>query len=140
MQTALRYIEDAAREGAALRLGGKRTRVDSGGFFVEPTVFDAVAPDAQLSREEVFGPVLAVSRFKEPDEALALPTIRSTGSPPACGRATSISPIAPPARSRPDSCGSMDGTPATSPCRSAASNSRVSAETARFMPYTNMPI
>jgi gamma-glutamyl-gamma-aminobutyraldehyde dehydrogenase len=72
MQTALRYIEDAAREGAALRLGGKRTRVDSGGFFVEPTVFDAVAPDAQLSREEVFGPVLAVSRFKEPDEALRL--------------------------------------------------------------------
>ncbi len=72
MQTALRYIEDAARDGAALRLGGKRTRVDSGGFFVEPTVFDAVAPDAQLAREEVFGPVLAVSRFKEPDEALRL--------------------------------------------------------------------
>jgi gamma-glutamyl-gamma-aminobutyraldehyde dehydrogenase len=72
MQTALRYIEDAARDGAALRLGGNRVRVDSGGFFVEPTVFDTVAPDAQLAREEVFGPVLAVSRFKEPDEALRL--------------------------------------------------------------------
>ncbi len=72
MQTALRYIEDASRDGAALRLGGKRARVDSGGFFVEPTVFDTVAPDAQLAREEVFGPVLAVSRFKEPDEALRL--------------------------------------------------------------------
>jgi gamma-glutamyl-gamma-aminobutyraldehyde dehydrogenase len=72
MQTALRYIEEAARDGAALRLGGKRARIDSGGFFVEPTVFDTVAPDAQLAREEIFGPVLAVSRFKEPDEALRL--------------------------------------------------------------------
>ncbi|ODR98220.1 aldehyde dehydrogenase [Methyloceanibacter superfactus] len=72
MQTALSYIEDAARDGAALRLGGNRVRVDSGGFFIEPTVFDAVAPDAQLAREEVFGPFLAVSRFKEPDEALRL--------------------------------------------------------------------
>ena len=72
MDTALRYIEGASREGAALRLGGKRARVDSGGFFVEPTVFDAVAPDATLAREEVFGPVLAVTRFTDPDEALRL--------------------------------------------------------------------
>ncbi len=72
MQTALRYIEIAGREGAALKLGGKRARVDSGGFFVEPTVFDQVTPDAALSREEVFGPVLAVTRFAEPDQAIRL--------------------------------------------------------------------
>jgi gamma-glutamyl-gamma-aminobutyraldehyde dehydrogenase len=72
MQTALRYIENAAREGAALKLGGKRARIDSGGFYVEPTVFDAVTPQAALAREEVFGPVLAVTRFKEPDEAIRL--------------------------------------------------------------------
>ena len=72
MQTALRYIETAAREGASLRLGGKRTRAESGGFFVEPTVFDSVAPEATLAREEVFGPVLAVTHFMEPDEALRL--------------------------------------------------------------------
>jgi gamma-glutamyl-gamma-aminobutyraldehyde dehydrogenase len=72
MHTALRHIEGATREGAALRLGGKRTRVDTGGFFVEPTVFDKVATDAALAREEVFGPVLAVTRFKEPDEAIRL--------------------------------------------------------------------
>jgi gamma-glutamyl-gamma-aminobutyraldehyde dehydrogenase len=72
MQTALSYIEGAERDGAVLRLGGKRARVDSGGFFVEPTVFDTVAPDAPLAKEEVFGPVLAVTRFKEPDEALRL--------------------------------------------------------------------
>ena len=72
MDTALRYIEGAGREGASLRLGGKRARVETGGFFVEPTVFDAVAPDATLAREEVFGPVLAVTHFKDPDEALRL--------------------------------------------------------------------
>jgi gamma-glutamyl-gamma-aminobutyraldehyde dehydrogenase len=70
MQTALRYIEGAERDGAALRLGGKRTRVDSGGFFVEPTVFANVAPDAALAREEVFGPVLAVTSFKDVNDAL----------------------------------------------------------------------
>jgi gamma-glutamyl-gamma-aminobutyraldehyde dehydrogenase len=72
MQTALRYIEGAERDGAALRLGGKRARVESGGFYVEPTVFDKVAPGAALAREEVFGPVLAVTSFKQPDEALRL--------------------------------------------------------------------
>jgi 4-(gamma-glutamylamino)butanal dehydrogenase len=70
MQTALRYIEGAERDGAALRLGGKRARVDSGGFYVEPTVFDNVSPDAALAREEVFGPVLAVTSFKEVNDAL----------------------------------------------------------------------
>ncbi len=72
MQTALRYIDTATREGAALRLGGKRARIDSGGFYVEPTVFDQVAPEAALAREEVFGPVLAVTSFNEPDEAIRL--------------------------------------------------------------------
>ena len=72
MQTALRYIDGASREGAALRLGGKRARVESGGFHIEPTVFDEVAPQAALAREEVFGPVLGVTRFKEPDEAIRL--------------------------------------------------------------------
>jgi gamma-glutamyl-gamma-aminobutyraldehyde dehydrogenase len=72
MQTALRYIEHAAQDGAALKLGGRRVRAESGGFYVEPTVFDQVAPEMALAREEVFGPVLAVTRFKEPDEAIRL--------------------------------------------------------------------
>ena len=72
MKTALRYIEGAGRDGAALRIGGNRARTDSGGFYVEPTVFDGVSPDAALSKEEVFGPVLAVTHFKDADEALRL--------------------------------------------------------------------
>ncbi len=72
MQTALTYIASAKGDGAALKLGGGRARQDSGGFYIEPTVFDRVAPSARISREEVFGPVLAVTRFKTPEDAIRL--------------------------------------------------------------------
>jgi acyl-CoA reductase-like NAD-dependent aldehyde dehydrogenase len=42
------------------------------GFFVAPTVFAGVRPDMRLAQEEVFGPVLAISRFRDEDEAIAL--------------------------------------------------------------------
>jgi gamma-glutamyl-gamma-aminobutyraldehyde dehydrogenase len=72
MKTALRYIETAKREGGALALGGNRARAESGGFYVEPTVFDRVKPEATLAREEVFGPVLAVTRFSTPEDAIRI--------------------------------------------------------------------
>ena len=72
MQTALRYIDKAKKEGADLRLGGNRAREETGGFYVEPTVFAGVTPEATLSREEVFGPVLAITKFNTSDEALKL--------------------------------------------------------------------
>lgn len=72
MQTALRYIDTAKKEGGVLRLGGNRTRMETGGYYVEPTVFDDIDPQATLSREEVFGPVLAVTRFTETEDALRL--------------------------------------------------------------------
>jgi gamma-glutamyl-gamma-aminobutyraldehyde dehydrogenase len=53
----LTEIARAQQEGAALRLGGSRARVESGGFFLDPTVFDAVDNASQPRREEVFGPV-----------------------------------------------------------------------------------
>ncbi|MBS0235650.1 MAG: aldehyde dehydrogenase [Proteobacteria bacterium] len=79
MKTALRYIETAKREGGSLALGGKRTLEESGGFYVEPTVFDGILPENTLAREEVFGPVLAVTRFKEPDEAIGIANDTSYG-------------------------------------------------------------
>ena len=72
MKSVLRYIETAKGEGAALALGGKQVRVESGGFYVESTVFDGVGPSSTLAQEEVFGPVLAVTTFRGADEALAL--------------------------------------------------------------------
>lgn len=72
MQTALRYIEQARGEGAHLSLGGNRTRQDSGGYYVEPTVFDRVTPAHTIAREEVFGPVLAVTRFASEEDAVRI--------------------------------------------------------------------
>ena len=72
MNTVLGYIETAKKEGAGLALGGNRVRHNSGGFYVEPTVFEDVDPASTLAKEEVFGPVLAVTTFRTPDEALKI--------------------------------------------------------------------
>lgn len=66
------YIEAGAAEGARLVTGGRRLRVETGGYYVAPTVFDAVAPDMTIAREEIFGPVLATLSFKDTDEAIRL--------------------------------------------------------------------
>jgi 4-guanidinobutyraldehyde dehydrogenase/NAD-dependent aldehyde dehydrogenase len=70
LDTVLRYIESGRREGAQLVIGGNRARETSGGYYVEPTVFDAVAPRMTIAREEIFGPVLAAFRFKTVEEAV----------------------------------------------------------------------
>ncbi len=72
MNTVLGYIETARQEGAALSFGGRRVREDCGGFFVEPTIFDRVDPRSTLAQEEVFGPVLAVTSFRDPDTAFRI--------------------------------------------------------------------
>ena len=45
---------------------------DTGGYFVEPTIFGDVTPEMRIAREEVFGPVLAVMTFRTPEEAIAM--------------------------------------------------------------------
>ena len=72
LNTVLRYIDSGKSEGARVALGGKRARENTGGFYVEPTVFDAVTPRMKIAREEIFGPVLATLTFKTVDEALAI--------------------------------------------------------------------
>jgi 4-guanidinobutyraldehyde dehydrogenase/NAD-dependent aldehyde dehydrogenase len=57
---------------ASTRLGGARVRVESGGYYVEPTVFDAVRPEMRIAREEIFGPVLSTITFREVEEAIAI--------------------------------------------------------------------
>jgi len=59
-ERVMRYIEGAHAEGAQLAVGGRRVRQESGGFFVEPTVFRNVLPTARIAQEEIFGPVLSV--------------------------------------------------------------------------------
>ncbi|TPK72168.1 aldehyde dehydrogenase [Mesorhizobium sp. B2-4-15] len=64
------YIEEGSRAGAKLRLGGGSPRGLDAGYFVEPTIFDAVDPASALAREEIFGPVAVALSFDAPDEAL----------------------------------------------------------------------
>jgi len=72
MQRVLGYIEAGKSEGARLVLGGRRTLAETGGYYVEATMFDAVQPEMRISREEIFGPVLAVSEFGETSQALTM--------------------------------------------------------------------
>ncbi|MGO9803041.1 MAG: aldehyde dehydrogenase [Steroidobacteraceae bacterium] len=72
MRRVLGYIDSGKRDGASVRFGGHRVREDSGGYFVEPTVFDRVEPRMTIAREEIFGPVLSTITFKTVEEAVAI--------------------------------------------------------------------
>jgi aldehyde dehydrogenase (NAD+) len=71
-ETDLRFIEMAKKEGCRCLAGGDALTTGrlAKGFFVAPTVFDNVTPDKTIAQEEVFGPVLAVLRVNDFDEAL----------------------------------------------------------------------
>jgi acyl-CoA reductase-like NAD-dependent aldehyde dehydrogenase len=81
MRTVLGYVETGTREGARLVAGGRRADEVNGGrgYFVRPTVFDAVTPEMTIAREEIFGPVLAVLPFDGPDEAAVLANATTYG-------------------------------------------------------------
>ncbi len=66
----LGYIESGQQEGADLHLGGGRVLEETGGFFVEPTIFDAVSNEMTIAREEIFGPVLSTIGFSDEDDAI----------------------------------------------------------------------
>jgi aldehyde dehydrogenase (NAD+) len=68
------YLEVAKSEGARCILGGNVAPNPAGahGFFVQPTIFTDVRPDMRIAQEEVFGPVLAIIRFKTDEEAIRI--------------------------------------------------------------------
>jgi len=72
LERVLGYIEAGKQEGAELKMGGKRARADSGGYYVEPTVFDKVDNRMKIAREEIFGPVLSTIAFKDAEEAVRI--------------------------------------------------------------------
>lgn len=65
-------IEKGQSEGASLIMGGSQIHKDSGGYFVEATIFDGVSNDMTIAREEIFGPVLSVITFKDEEEAVQI--------------------------------------------------------------------
>ncbi len=69
MKSILDYVETGKKEGRLLT-GGKHAGGD--GYFIEPTVIADVPPKARIFQEEIFGPVLAVTKAKDFDDALAM--------------------------------------------------------------------
>jgi alpha-ketoglutaric semialdehyde dehydrogenase len=69
-----RYVDVAQEEGADVLCGGRRATGDAldKGFFFEPTIFARVRPGMRVEQEEIFGPALAVLRFRSVDEAFAI--------------------------------------------------------------------
>ena len=86
------YIDSGRAEGAELLAGGEAALADSGGWFVAPTLFSTTSDELRIAREEIFGPVLVASPYDSSRRSPAARTTASTGSPPACGRATSAAP------------------------------------------------
>jgi len=71
LDSMLRYIEIGKREGRMIA-GGNAPQTDEGGYFIEPTVFAGIAPDAVLAQEEIFGPVLALIEVDSFEQGLAV--------------------------------------------------------------------
>lgn len=67
-------VRQGVAEGASLATGGRKPDdlVASGGFYYAPTILDRVTPAMAISREEVFGPVVAMTPFDDEEEAIAL--------------------------------------------------------------------
>jgi acyl-CoA reductase-like NAD-dependent aldehyde dehydrogenase len=72
LKKVLMHIERGSAAGADMVYGGSRLLQDTGGYFVEPTVFVNVPEESALAQEEIFGPVLSVLRFRDFDEAVRL--------------------------------------------------------------------
>lgn len=79
LERVMSYIEAGNAGGARLVTGGRRARTTSGGFFVEPTVFDGVDNSMRIAQEEIFGPVLSTISFKTPEEAVQIANASSYG-------------------------------------------------------------
>ncbi|RNB78592.1 aldehyde dehydrogenase family protein [Brevibacillus panacihumi] len=74
LEKVLHYIELGKAEGARLVCGGNRISANGlgNGYFVEPTIFTETTPSMRIVQEEIFGPVLAVQRFRDEEEAIRL--------------------------------------------------------------------
>lgn len=70
LNTILGYIDLGKQEGARLIAGGARARIETGGYYVQPTIFDQVSNSMRIAQEEIFGPVLSVIGFDDLDQAV----------------------------------------------------------------------
>jgi acyl-CoA reductase-like NAD-dependent aldehyde dehydrogenase len=72
METSYRYIDVAKSEGGRIVTGGGRLKLDTPGWYVQPTLIADTDPDMRINNEEVFGPVASTVRVKDYEEALSV--------------------------------------------------------------------
>ena len=72
MERSLGFVERSTGEGARLVTGGGRILESTGGWYMQPTVLADVTPDMDVFRNEVFGPVVAITTFSDEAEAIRL--------------------------------------------------------------------
>jgi 4-guanidinobutyraldehyde dehydrogenase/NAD-dependent aldehyde dehydrogenase len=72
MRRILDYVQLGEQEGARRRVGGTQARIESGGFYVDPTVFERVSNRMRIAQEEIFGPVLSTIVFDDVEEAVRI--------------------------------------------------------------------
>jgi aminomuconate-semialdehyde/2-hydroxymuconate-6-semialdehyde dehydrogenase len=75
MEKVLGYIDLAKSEGGKILAGGRR-RIPDGrcrdGYFIEPTIVESLSPSCRSNQEEIFGPVVTLTPFRDEDEAVRL--------------------------------------------------------------------
>lgn len=71
-RTVADYVDIGRDEGAELLFGGHRVLNDSGGFYIEPTIFAGVENRMRIAEEEIFGPVLSVLTFSDAEDAVRI--------------------------------------------------------------------
>ncbi|NP_001311520.1 aldehyde dehydrogenase family 2 member C4-like [Capsicum annuum] len=81
-ERVLSYIEHGKKEGAKLLTGGKA--LDRKGYFIEPTIFIDVEDDMKIAKEEIFGPVLSVMKFKTVEEVIKRANCTNYGTSSGC--------------------------------------------------------
>ncbi len=70
LNSVMGFIESGKAEGAQLLAGGRQVRTETGGYYIEPTMFNNVNTNMKIVREEIFGPVLSVLSFTDVNEAI----------------------------------------------------------------------
>ncbi|KAE7998756.1 hypothetical protein FH972_003267 [Carpinus fangiana] len=66
----LSYLKHGKREGATLLTGGKPLELGGKGYYIEPTIFTDFKEEMLIAKDEIFGPVMALAKFKTIDEAI----------------------------------------------------------------------
>ncbi len=79
LQKNLGYVNSAEREGALLCTGGERILSETGGYYMQPTIFRDVSANMRIAQEEVFGPVLSVIPFEDEADAVRIANATNFG-------------------------------------------------------------